>query len=394
MYIFPQLPSTILLIPTDIFIGILFMCLLYAINYYGLSAGALLSKILSVLTLVPLTIVTVGPWFAGLIKWEHFQPFLPLNWQTGEMEPSWFTWPAIYGILGGLFIAAWCDYAYECAACYTAEYKNPQKETFQAIGAATALNAFYYILLPITLIGVFPVEFIKEDPYLVYPELGAMLMGDVGRYLMVAMLMATVLLMMNQATNGGARALYQMAEDDHHPKQFAILNKYRIPSVGMFFDICFNAILMFIRIPIVILAASAVGYIIVNVLGNLAVSFMRWKFPKAFRPFKVPKWMFPITASLFIPNAIFMIGAPVFGGLKGTLLGLLISGVILILYHYRKFVQDRPGWKAWGEHLLPSYMISPPKPDGTRMKSSIPDMIGFFSVLTVAILIVVGVSYL
>jgi amino acid transporter len=320
MYLFPQLPSTILFIPTDIFVGILYLCGLYAINYFGITESALFAKIFAVILLTPLTIVTVAPWFAGLIRWGYYQPFLPLNWQTGQMEPSWFTWPAIYGIIGGLFIAQWCDYAYECCTVYTPEYTDPRKETFKAVGAATVLNAFYYILLPITLIGVFPIEFIKEDPYLVFPELGAMLMGDFGRYFMTAMLMAAVLLMMNQALNGGGRSLYQMAEDGQQPKQFAILNKYRIPAVSMLFSLFFIIALMFMRVPIVILAASGV------------------------------------------------------------------------------FVQDRPGWKAWGEHLLPDYMISPPKPGGTRRKSSIPDIIGhiigLLLALAVAIVIVAGITSL
>lgn len=82
-----------------------------------------------------------------------------------------------------------------------------------------------------------------------------------------------------------------MAEDGLLLKQFAAVNKHKVPSVAMLYDVPFNVVLMFLRSPIVILAASTVGYNVVQILCNRAFFFLRKKFPNTPRPFKVPKWM-------------------------------------------------------------------------------------------------------
>jgi amino acid transporter len=287
-------------LPTDVLFGGTFLGLMYLINYYGIAGGAKFSWILTAATILPLSIITIAPFFMGLINWANFQPWLPLNWEYyGQMVycQTWLSWPAIYGIIGGgLFIAAWCDYAYE--AVYTAEYRNPEKETYRAVLASTGLVGFFYVLLPVVSIGVLGLKGIATDPLVAVPRIGTLIMGAFGGRVMMVVMMAAILLALNQATNGGGRALYQMAEDGLLLKQFAAVNKHKVPSVAMAFDVVFNVFLMLLRNPIVILSASAVGYVFVNVLANRSISFMRNKFPSAPRPFKVPRWMWPLKASM------------------------------------------------------------------------------------------------
>lgn len=384
--IFPVLPETLLfgLLPTDIAIGAAFLLILYGINYYGLVGGAKLAQFLALATIVPMAILTVAPWFLGNIDYGNFFPFLPLNWVTGELEPSWFTFDAIYGILGGLFIAWWCVVAFEAAAIYTAEYKDPAHDTYKAISVSAALVAFFYILLPITTLGVVGIDGIQGDPLLAIPSIGIICFGETGGHIMMVVMMLGILLALNQATNGGGRALYQMAEDGMLVKQFGILNHYKIPAVGMGFDIIFNIVLMFLRAPIVILAASAIGYSLVNILANLSVTFMRRNFPDVDRPFKMPNWMYALSAPAFLLIGATLFAAPVFGGIAGTLIGSSICIIVIIVYTYRKKFQERPGWKIWGEDSMPEYMRGKPFPDGKPAENTLRD-----AVLTVFLMLVV-----
>lgn len=383
--IFPQLPLTILgFIPTDIVIGAAFLILLYAINYYGLAGGAKLSWILAAATIIPMGILTVAPWFMGAVDFGNFHPFLPLNWATGELEPSWFTPSAIYGILGGLFIAWWCVVAYEAAAIYTAEYRDPARDTYKAITASAIFVAFFYIFLPITTIGVLGLDGIRTDPLVAIPNIGVVIFGQTGGTIMMVVMMLGILLALNQATNGGGRALYQMSEDGMIVKQFGILNEHKVPATGMAFDILFNIVLMWLRAPIVILAASAIGYCLVNILANLSVTFMRKNFPDVERPFKMPNWMFALSKYAFLIIVLTLFAAPVFGGIAGTIIGFSVCIIVVGVYVYRKQYQDRPGWKIWGEDRMPDYMKGQPFPDGRPAVGTTRD-----AIITVALMLAV-----
>ncbi len=393
--IFPTLPVSLLggYLPTDIAFGAAFLVILYTINCYGLAGGAKLAKILAVLTIVPLAILSIAPWFAGVVDYNNFFPFLPLNWATGELETSWFTFDAIYGILGGLLIAWWCVVAFEASSIYTAEYKDPEHDTYKAVAVSAVFVAFFYLVLPITTIGVVGIDGIQNDPLIAIPSIGTATFGPIGGTMMMISMMFGILLALNQATNGGGRALYQMAEDGMLVKQFGILNKHKIPAVAMGFDIIFNIVLMFLRAPIVILAASAMGYVLVNILANLSVTYMRKEFPDAKRPFRMPDWMFALGKFSFVIFALTLFAAPVFGGMKGTVIGLSICLVVFIVYYYRKKVQDRPGWKAWGDDSMPDYMKGKPFPDGTPATGSMKDAAGaiFIMLLVLSYIAAIGV---
>ncbi|RNI12848.1 APC family permease [Methanohalophilus sp. RSK] len=387
MTLIPTIPETILfIIPSDVAIGAVFLLILYGINYYGLMGGAKLAQVLALATIIPMAILALAPWFTGNIDFGNFTPFLPLNWATGELESSWFTFDAIYGILGGLFIAWWCVVAYEAVAVYTAEYKHPETDTFKAVSVASVLVAFFYILLPITALGVVGIEGIQGDPLLAIPNIGITCFGELGGHIMMVVMMLGILLALNQATNGGGRALYQMAEDGMLVKQFGILNKYDIPAVGMGFDIIFNIVLMFLKAPIIILAASAIGYSLVNILANLSVTYMRRKFPDAYRPFKMPGWMYALFAPAFLVIGASLFAAPVFGGISGTMVGLSISIIVLLVYTYRKKYQERPGWKIWGESSMPDYMKGIPFEDGRPAENGTRDAV----LTTVLMLVILG----
>jgi len=394
--IFPQIPLYVGgFIPTDVIIGAAFLFMLYMINYFGIVAGAFVSWILTFCTIIPLGILSIGPFFMGLVDWSNFVPFLPMDWRFyggGVLLDSWWQPMALYGILGGLFIASWCDWAYEAAAVYTAEYQNPQKDTYKAILMSTIFCGFFYILLPITTYGVLGYDGIIAAPLLAIPEIGIMMFGQTGGYLMMFMMMAAILLALNQATNGGGRSLYQMAEDGLLLKQFAAVNKHKVPSVAMLYDVLFNVVLMFLRSPIVILAASTVGYNVVQILGNRAFFFLRKKFPNTPRPFKVPKWMLVFLWPMFIVCILQLSAAPVFGGNIGTLVGVVVAICVILVYTYRRKVQDRPGYKIFGESLLPDYLKGTPDKNGKL--NALTDKIGFISLLLFIYALVLLFAYI
>jgi hypothetical protein len=229
-------------------------------------------------------------------------------------------------------------------------------------------------------------------PLLAIPEIGIMMFGQTGGYLMMFMMMAAILLALNQATNGGGRSLYQMAEDGLLLKQFAAVNKHKVPSVAMLYDVLFNVVLMFLRSPIVILVASTVGYNVVQILGNRAFFFLRKKFPHTPRPFKVPKWMLVFLWPMFIVCILQLTAAPVFGGNIGTLVGVVVAICVILVYTYRRKVQDKPGYRIFGESLLPDYLKGTPDKNGKL--NALTDKIGFISLLLFIYALVLLFAYI
>ena len=109
-------------------VAALFLLLVFGLQHGGILRAARVQTIIGIAVLVPLLIVGIVPLITGDVLTENFSPFVPLN---GAWDLSGWTLLA-----GGLFIAAWSAYAFETSICYTAEFRDPGRDTVRAILAA------------------------------------------------------------------------------------------------------------------------------------------------------------------------------------------------------------------------------------------------------------------
>jgi amino acid transporter len=106
-------------------------------------------------------------------------------------------------------------------------------------------------------------------------------------------------------------------------------------------DLVFNLVLLMMSDYTFVLAISNVCYIIFNFMNLNAGWIHRLDRPGWTRPFRAPGWLLASGAVLsFVNLALLGLGADIWGA--GTLLtGVVCAGLILPVFVFRHFIQDR-----------------------------------------------------
>jgi amino acid transporter len=168
--------------------------------------------------------------------------------------------------------------------------------------------------------------------------------GDV----MVALLIASLLLSMNTATADGSRALYGIARDGMTVRELFHLNRFRVPARAMTVDMVVNlALVFFVGNILAILVAGNLGYISSHFFALTGFLLLRKDRPRWPRPIRLPAIWIPIAAALAAANAfLIIIGASNpsltgYGGKKETWIGVGVLLFSIVLFVFRRAVQDR-----------------------------------------------------
>ena len=183
-----------------------------------------------------------------------------------------------------------------------------------------------------------------------------MLVGNALGQVLIVCLIAGLLLSMNTATMDGSRALYGIAQDGMTTKWLGRLNSYSVPGIAMTMDVILNLLLIsYFGYPLDILAAGNLGYMLAHVFALSGFLLLRKDRPNWPRPIKLAAVWVPIAALLAAVNLAFIVvgGFIYSGGFLGIdRLRLRLgqdpnrpdrAAVGLLLYVYRKVVQDRTG---------------------------------------------------
>ncbi|MDQ4148075.1 MAG: APC family permease [Pseudomonadota bacterium] len=328
-------------------LGAIILLCIFAIQHHGILRAARLQMIAALAALVPLTIIGLVPLITGDIVSNHFMPFVPLAYDPAGniIDGQWDAhgWTLF---LGGLFIAAWSAYAFETAVCYTREFKQPEKDTFKAIFYSGLLCIAVYTLVPFSFQGFFGTEGLVQpriaDGTGVASAMAEMVGGGaVIRNVLVVMLVLALLMAISTSMAGSSRTLYQASLDGWLPRYLGKANQYGAPTRAMWTDLSFNLILLLMSDYVFLLACSNCTYIIFNFLNLNAGWIHRMDRPNWYRPYKAPTWLLGVGAVLAFVNAILLgAGADVWG--ENTLLvSTIFAALILPVFWFRHYVQDR-----------------------------------------------------
>lgn len=323
----PQIPAFTL----SLIFGIAMFVLLLFVNYFGLAAGAYAQLALAILSLLPLLVLSISPFFMGLVDYSNYVlSFLPEGWDWGNLE-SWLT------ILGLMALAQWSACAWETAAVYASEYKDPGRDTPKALFAAGGLCLLAFPLAQAAAIGTLGVEGLTANPYSPFVPIAQMVLGPVGGAVAIIMLIASLILVANTALLGSSRALYTMAHDGLLPPVFGMVNKHGIPFFAAVVTVLFNIALIWLQTPILVLAASAIGYALINGLTLFGFVLARIDYGHLPRAFQAPKqWIYVALFFALLNIPFYLIGNAYFNGIFPIAVGFLILLSFLPLYYYRK----------------------------------------------------------
>lgn len=349
-------------------IGLLILLRVFAVQHGGILRSARLTLVLGMTSLIPLLLVGVVPLFTGDTLQANFFPLYPLAHDAaGQVVDGSWNMSGWTLMAGGLFMAAWSTYGFETAVCYTREFKDPKRDTFKAIFYAGVLCIFVFTLVPLAFQGslglgqlvtpavldasgavVTPAVYSGLLSPAIYSGMGVgQVMADsigggklVANIVLIMLVLATLLAIMT-SMSGSSRTLYQASVDGWLPKYLGRTNEHGAPTAAMWTDLGFNLLLLLMSDYVFVLAASNVSYIIFNFLNLNAGWIHRMDRPDWARPYKAPTLLLAAGGVLsFVNLACMGLGADIWGA--GTLLtGLLLALLILPVFCFRHYLQDK-----------------------------------------------------
>ncbi|WP_298684024.1 APC family permease [uncultured Methanomethylovorans sp.] len=314
--------------------GIVIFAGLLIINSRGLSSGATMGYILAFLSLAPLAIITLSPFATG--------DFILSN-ITGSWFPADWAWDLhhILILLGIFAMAQWSACAWETAAIYGPEYKKPGSDVPKALFSCGAVCLFTYILVQAAVTGTLGVEGVLAQPVSPMLPLAQAALGTVGTYIAIIMLVAAMVLIIQTAFLGSARAMHSMATEGNLPRIFGKINANGTPVFAMMVIALFNLALISFGTPTAILAASAIGYVCAN--GISLFAYVKAKADPRLaaldRPFKAPSGWKNVALLFGLFNLpLCLIGIVYLNSLEigwtSTIVGFIVLGLYIPLWFY------------------------------------------------------------
>jgi amino acid transporter len=314
-------------------IAIVVIAVVWAINIFGIRPAVWMAYLTGALLMIPLFVFIVLTYLTG-------------DWASGNMEWNITDWKTA---VVWLYIMGWSAYGVETCAAFAPEYKDTVRDTTLALRSAAMFSLAVYILLPLGVAGTVGQETIAGDASgIVYLIDGFSAVLGGGADIMVVLLIASLFISMNTATADGSRALYGIARDGVTIRELYHLNRFHVPARAMTLDMLINVLLvLFVGNILAILVAGNLGYMSAHFFALTGFLLLRKDRPNWPRPIRLaPAWL-GVAALLAAINAFFIIiGASNpsltgYGGTKETWIGVGVLLFSVVLFVFRRAVQDR-----------------------------------------------------
>jgi amino acid transporter len=327
----------------------------FKLQHSGASKAAKTQRILGIASLAPLLIVGIVPFVTGDVPVAHLWPLLPLGHDAhGNLSAATFgKWngAGITMAFGAMFMAGWAAYGFETAVCYTREFRNPRTDTVKAIFWSGALCLLVMTLVPLAFQGVLGTAGMLDPKIVDGTGVGAAMANMVGGGAVVAnviviMFILSILLIVMTSMMGSSRTLYQASVDGWLPRYLSHVNEHGAPTRAMWTDLGFNLILLLMSDYMTVLSVSNVCYMIFVFLNLQSGWIHRMDRPKADRPFRCARWLLLAGALCgYLDLAFIGAGADLQG--VGTMRNGLIAMLLIVpVFFYRHFWQDRGRFPA------------------------------------------------
>jgi amino acid transporter len=212
---------------TVLLFSVVGLLLLFIPCYVGIRIGARFATLLGIVSMVPLTLLIILPFFKpSTIKWANVSGF-----HFAEDAGSFSS------LVSWVFIMSCSVLALESAACYIGECREPARDAKIAMGALALYGFSIYGTLPLMLVLVLGRA--DTDPMTAFLAYTEAIFGGEGRakWLIGIPLIVALLLSVFNAIMGCGRSLYQVAQDGLLPRIFCHTNRHGAPDYAMAFNL-------------------------------------------------------------------------------------------------------------------------------------------------------------
>lgn len=321
-------------------VGVLIVLVMYVLGSKGLEGGAKVGTILALLSLIPIVIILLGALAKGMFDFE--------NITSNFTRPDW-TWSFedIILLFGCFGLAQWSACAWETAAIYGPEYKEPGRDVPKALFSCGIICLIMYFFVSTVVYGSLGQAGTDAAGYATLVPIAEFAFGEFGSYIALFFLIVAMILIIQTGFLGSSRTLHSLATEGNLPKWFGKLNANGMPSNAMIFVGLFNLFLILIieysafilelsTTIMTILTASAIGYCIANgiALAAFVVTRSNPRFKDLDRPFKAPgPWKYVIMVMVVLQFCIWLPSLMYWSYyLTGGFIAIIIGVVILVTF--------------------------------------------------------------
>jgi amino acid transporter len=326
-----------------IVIGMGLILLVWAFNVFGVRPAVWFGYVTGALLCIPAFVLMFLPYLTGDWSGSNFE------WGIGAGGglPLALTW---------LYFMCWSAYGIEVVATFTPEFHDPERDAAKALRVSALFCAAIYALVPLGIGGVLNTQTVADgaaDLSFYVVAFDAIVGSGLGN-VMIFCIVAGLVLSMNTATMDGSRALYGISRDGMTIRELGVLNKHHVPGRAMTLDAILNILLISGLAGVLeILAVSNVGYVFATTVALAGFVLLRRDRPDWPRPIRLPGYWVPLATLLAFINFVFLIAGGFiwsggFLGIEGfgygwdkTRIGLLVLVASLILWAWRRVVQDK-----------------------------------------------------
>ena len=320
-------------------VGTLIVIVMYIMGIRGLEGGAKVGTILALMSMIPIIIILIGALATGMFDFS--------NITNNFTAPGW-TWSFqdIILVLGCLGLGQWSACAWETAAIYGPEYKDPGKDVPKALFSCGIICLIMYFFVSTVVYGSLGQDGMEAAGYASLAPLAEFAFGEFGSYIALFFLIVAMILIIQTGYLGSSRTLHSLAMEGNLPKWFGKVNANGMPANAMLFVGIFNLILVFViefsalilevsTTVMTVLTASALGYCLANGIALAAFVITRTnpRFADKERPFKAPRgWQIPITIMCIIQFCVYFPSLMYWSYyLTGGFIAIIL-GVVIILF--------------------------------------------------------------
>ncbi|MDR1404609.1 MAG: APC family permease [Candidatus Methanoplasma sp.] len=294
-------------------VGVAVVMLMLVLGSRGLEGGAKLGTILAIVSIVPMVVILLGAFATGMFDFGN----ITSEWT----KPDWiWSLQDIVLLLGCFGLAQWSACAWETAAIYGPEYKDPGKDVPKALFGCGIICLVLYFFVSTTVFGSLGAGGINDAGYASLVPISEHVFGQAGSYVALGLLIVAMILIIQTGFLGSSRTLHSMSCEGNLPSWFSKLNKNGMPTNAMLFVSVFNLLLVLIvgysswviesgDTVMTILSASAMGYCVAN--GIALAAYVKTKTNPRFRnldrPFKAPRgWRYIITVMCLVQFVVWL----------------------------------------------------------------------------------------
>jgi amino acid transporter len=272
-----------------------------------------------------------------------------LHWDlSASGAPGWQT------ALAWMFVLAWSVYGIEAVASFVPEFRDTIRDSKIALRLAGIFVIAVYVIVPFGIGGMVDQADVAANPVTFYLGLFEKIFPG-GDIVMTICLIAGLVLLMVMTTADGGRVLHGSAMEGLTIRQLGELNRFKVPGRAMSLDLIVNVILiLFVGEALAVIVAGILGYLLCHILSLTGFLNLRRDEPDAERPIKLGRqWLYIAAFLIVVDTAMLVVGAlsasvTGYGSTKELVIGIVVLSISVMLYAYRRIVQDKQPW-IWRE---------------------------------------------